>query len=54
MLGIVLMSGDAGDTMDEYIYYDYKMTLIKAGANSFKFDDHIVYAYINNERKVII
>jgi len=50
MLGIVMVSGEPGDTMEEYIYFDYKLKLIKSGANTFRYDDHIVYAYINNER----
>ena len=50
MLGIVMMAGDPGQTMDDHVYYDYKYKIMQTGANTFKFDDHIVYAYINNER----
>ena len=51
MLGIVIMAGDVGDTMEDYVYFDNKLLIMKAGANTYKFDDHIVWAYINNERK---
>jgi len=50
LLGIVIMSGDVNSTMDDHIYYDNKLNLKKAGANTFFFQNHIVYAYINNER----
>ena len=49
-LGIVIMAGANEDTMDDYVYYDNKLKLIKAGANSFSYDDHIIWAYINRER----
>ena len=47
------MSGDVNSTMDDHIYYDNKLNLKKAGANTFFFQNHIVYAYINNERHVV-
>ena len=53
LLGIVIMSGDVNSTMDDHIYYDNKLNLKKAGANTFFFQNHIVYAYINNERHVV-
>ena len=53
LMGIVIMSGDVNSTMDDHIYYDNKLNLKKAGANTFFFQNHIVYAYINNERHVV-
>ena len=46
----MITAGAVDDTMDDYVYYDNKLKLIKAGANSFAYDDHIVWAYINRER----
>jgi len=50
LLGIVIMAGDVNSTMEDHIYYDNKLNLKKTGANTFFFQNHIVYAYINNER----
>ena len=53
LLGIVIMSGDVHSTMEDHVYYDNKLNLKRAGANTFFFQNHIVYAYINNERHVV-
>ena len=42
-LGLVLMAGDPGDTMEDHIYFDEKFKFMKSGANIVKFPDHIVH-----------
>jgi len=49
-LGLVLMAGDPGETMEDHIYYDEKFKFMKSGANIVKFPDHIVHCLINTKR----
>ena len=49
-LGLVLMAGDPGDTMEDHIYFDEKFKFMKSGANIVKFPDHIVHCLINTKR----
>ena len=41
IVGIVLHSGDAGDTMEEHIYYEEKFKLMKNDVNVYRFSNHV-------------
>jgi len=50
-LFLVLHAGNAGETMDEHIYYEEKFKIMQTKANIVKFPDHVVHSLINTERK---